>query len=334
MRKTSTWRRLLPTLAAVLALTHGLASAQSTGGGAADAYPLRSVRIVVPFAPGGALDTVARLVAQKLAERLGQPFVVENKPGASNIIGNDLVAKAPADGYTLLFAAAPIAMNQALGVKTPYDVQKDLTPISLVATSAVLVLVHPSTPYQTLQDIVKAAKASPNGLMYATAGVASMPHLVGEGWKVQSGANLVHVGYKGSTSALQDVIAGTVSVFLDGYIPSGTQVGLGKLRAIAYAAPKRSALLPDVPTTAEQGFPEMVGGAFFGLMAPANTPVTIIEKLNSQVREVLNQPDTRDRLIRQGYEIQGSTPAEYSTYIRQQIERWTPVVKAAGVKPE
>lgn len=340
MRKSATWKRLLTalvplaTVATLVALTHGLATAQTAGGSAVDTYPVRSVRVIVPFAPGGALDTVARLVSQKLAERLGQPFVVENKPGASNIIGNDLVAKAPADGYIVLFAAAPIAMNQVLGVKTPYDVQKDLTPISLVATAAVLVLVHPSTPYQTLQDIVKAAKASPNGLMYATAGVASMPHLVGEGWKVQSGANLIHVGYKGSTSALQDVMAGTMTVFLDGYIPSGTQVGLGKLRAIAYAAPKRSVLLPEVPTTAEQGFPEMIGGAFFGLMAPANTPAAIIEKLNSHVREVLNQPDVRDRLIRQGYEVHGSTPAEYSAYIRRQIERWTPVVKAAGVKAE
>lgn len=316
------------------AQTAGAANSAASNSATAEQYPTRSVRVVVPFAPGGALDTVARLVAQKLNERLGQPFVVENKPGAANIIGNDTVAKAAPDGYTLLFAAAPIAMNQVLGIKTPYDVQKDLAPISLVASGGVLILVHPSTPYKTLNDIVQAAKTSSNGLTYATAGVGSMPHLLGEGWKVKSGANLIHIGYKGSSPALQDVMAGTVTVLLDGYIPSGAQVANGKLRAIAYAAPTRSALLPDVPTTAEQGFPEMVGGGFFGLMAPANTPKAIIDKLYATVRDVLSQPEVRSRLISQGYEIHGTTPAQYSTYINQQIERWAPVVKAAGVKPE
>jgi tripartite-type tricarboxylate transporter receptor subunit TctC len=306
----------------------------STSTSSADGYPARTVRVVVPFAPGGALDTVARLVSQKLAERLGQPFVVENKPGAANMIGNDLVAKAAPDGYTLLFAAAPIALNQALGIKTPYDAQKDLAPISLVASGGVLVLVHPSTPYRTMQDIVQAAKASPNGLNYATAGVGSMPHLIGEGWKVQTGANLVHIGYKGSAQAMQDAVAGTVTVLLDGYIPSGAQVHAGKLRAIAYGAPTRSALLPDVPTTAEQGFPELVGGGFFGLMAPAATPQPIIDKLYAAVREVIRQPEVRERLIKQGYEVHGSTPTAYAAYIRREIERWTPVVKAAGIKPE
>jgi tripartite-type tricarboxylate transporter receptor subunit TctC len=277
---------------------------------------------------------VARLVSQKLGEKFSQPFVVENKPGAANIIGNDLVAKSPPDGCTLLFAAAPIALNQALGIKTPYDVQKDLTPISLVASGGVFVLVHPSTPYKTMQDIVEASKAAPGGLNYATAGVGSMPHLIGEGWRVKSGAKLVHVGYKGSAGALQDAVAGTVTVLLDGYIPSGAQVAAGKLRAIAYGAPQRSALLPNVPTTAEQGFPDLVGGGFFGLMAPAGTPKALIDKIAAGVKEVLAQPDVRERLIRQGYEVHGSTPAEYSAYIRREIERWTPVAKAAGIKPE
>lgn len=310
------------------------ALAQTPPAAGADACPGRSVRVVVPFAPGGALDTVARLVSQKLGEKLGQSFVVENKPGAANIIGNDLVAKSAPDGCTLLFAAAPIALNQALGIKTPYDVQKDLAPISLVASGGVLVLVHPSTPYKTMRDIAQASKANPAGLIYATAGVGSMPHLIGEGWKVQSGANLVHVGYKGSAQAMQDAVAGTVTVLLDGYIPSGAQVLAGKLRAIAYGAPNRSALLPNVPTTAEQGFPDLVGGGFFGLMAPAATPKPIIDKLSMSVREVLAQSDVRERLVRQGYEVHGSTPAEYAAYIRREVDRWTPVAKAAGIKPE
>ena len=323
------------TLAVVAAIVSAFApGAQAQTASAADTCPARTVRVVVPFAPGGALDTVVRLVSQKLGEKFNQPFVVENKPGAANIIGNDLVAKSPPDGCTLLFAAAPIALNQALGIKTPYDVQKDLTPISLVASGGVFVLVHPSTPYKTMQDIVEASKAAPGGLNYATAGVGSMPHLIGEGWRVKSGAKLVHVGYKGSAGALQDAVAGTVTVLLDGYIPSGAQVAAGKLRAIAYGAPQRSALLPNVPTTAEQGFPDLVGGGFFGLMAPAGTPKALIDKIAAGVKEVLAQPDVRERLIRQGYEVHGSTPAEYSAYIRREIERWTPVAKAAGIKPE
>jgi tripartite-type tricarboxylate transporter receptor subunit TctC len=198
----------------------------------------------------------------------------------------------------------------------------------------VLVLVHPSTPYKTMQDIIQAAKSNPAGLVYATAGVGSMPHLIGEGWRVQTGAKLIHVGYKGSSQAMQDAVAGNVTVLLDGYIPSGAQVHAGKLRAIAYGAPTRSAQLPNVPTTAEQGFPDLVGGGFFGLMAPAATPKPMIDKLAASVREVLAQPDVRDRLSRQGYEIHGSTPAEYSAFIRREIERWTPVVKAAGIKPD
>jgi tripartite-type tricarboxylate transporter receptor subunit TctC len=292
------------------------------------------VRVIVPFAPGGGTDIVARLMAPKLSERLGQSFVVENKPGAANMIGNDFVAKAAPDGYTLLFAAAPLALNQVLGLKTPYDVEKDLAPISLVATGGVLILVNPSTPYRTMQDIVEAAKASPNGLLYATAGVGSMPHLIGEGWKVETGTNLTHVGYKGSAGAMQAVLAGDVTVLLDAYSPSGIQAESGKLRAIAYAAPARSALMPNVPTTAEQGFPDLVGGGFFGLLAPAGTPQPIIDKIYAAVRDTLREPEVRERLIKQGYEIHGTTPAEYAAYIRQQIDRWTPVAKAAGVKPE
>ena len=325
-------KRILAALAAGAAALASPAHAQTAPAG--EACQARNVRVIVPFAPGGALDTVARLVSQKLGEKFGQPFVVENKPGAANMIGNDLVAKSAPDGCTLLFAAAPIALNQALGIKTPYDVQRDLTPISLVASGGVFVLVHPSTPYKTMQDIIQAAKADPAGLNYATAGVGSMPHLIGEGWRVQTGAKLVHVGYKGSAQAMQDAVAGTVTVLLDGYIPSGAQVLAGKLRAIAYGAPQRSPLLPNVPTTAEQGFPDLVGGGFFGLMAPAGTPKPLIDRLALGVKDVLAQPDVRERLIRQGYEVHGSTPAEYSAYIRREVERWTPVVKAAGIKPE
>jgi|SRR5687768_9612241 tripartite-type tricarboxylate transporter receptor subunit TctC len=310
------------------------ASAQAQGAGNTTDYPKRSVKVVVPYAPGGGLDTVARIVTQKLTELLGQPFVVENKPGAATIIGNDTVAKSAPDGYTLLFAAAPIAMNQVLGLKTPYDVQKDFAPISLVAGGGVVIFVHPSTPYKTMQDIVQAAKASPDGLFYGSAGVGSMPHLIGEYWKVESGANLTHVAFKGSSPAMQAAVAGDVKILLDAWIPSGSQIESGKLRPIAYAAPARSKLMPNVPTTAEQGFPNMVGGGFFGLMAPAGTPQPIIDKVSGAVRDITREGEVRDRLTNLGYDVHGTTPAEYAAYIRRQIERWTPIVKAADIKPE
>lgn len=334
-------KKALATILLLLAcLFFAPANVQAQGTAPADSsaaaldYPKRAVKVIVPFAPGGALDTVARLVSLRLTDRLGQPFVVENKPGAANIIGNDVVAKSAPDGYTLLFAAAPIAMNKVLGLKTPYDVDKDLTPISLVASGGVLFLVHPSTPYRTMKDIVEAAKASPDGFFYATAGVGSMPHLIGEYWKVESGASFTHVGFKGSSPAMQAAVAGDVKVLIDGYIPSGSQLESGRLRAIAYAAPARSALMPNVPTTAEQGYPNLVGGGFFGLMAPAGTPKPVIDKVYTAVRDMVREPEVRDRMIKLGYEVHGTTPAEYAAYIRKQIERWTPIAKAANIKPE
>jgi len=315
----------LPALAPLAPLAH----AQG-----ADAYPNRSVRVVVPFAPGGALDTVARLVAGKLAERLGQPFVVENKPGAANVIGNDTVAKAAPDGYTLLFAAAPLALNTALGMKLPYDPFTDFAPISLVATIPALIVTHPGTPYRTLKDVVDAARAKPGGLNYATAGVGSMPHLLGEALRTKAGVPLAHIGYKGAAPALQDAIAGTVPIFIDAYIPTGTQVVAGKLRAIAIASEKRSPVLPDVPTTAEQGYPELVGNGFYGLLAPAKTPPAIVEKLHAAVVDAVNKTDVRERLVQMGYDVPASTPAQYTAYVKREIDRWTPVVKAAGIRPE
>jgi tripartite-type tricarboxylate transporter receptor subunit TctC len=309
------------------------ATAAASGDAAAD-YPQRPVRVIVPFAPGGATDTVARQVAQRLGERLGQTFIVENKPGGANIIGNDTVAKAAPDGYTLLFAAAPLAMNKVLGLKTPYDPLKDFAPISLVASGGVLILAHPSSPYRTMKDIVEAAKATPDGLFYATAGVGSMPHLIGEYWKVESGVNLTHVGFKGSAPAVQAAVSGEVKVLIDGFTATINQIESGKLRPIAYAGRARSPLRPDVPTTAEQGFPQLVGGGFFGLLAPAGTPKPIIDKIHAEVKSIAGEADFRERNKKVGYEVHGTTPDEYAAYLREQIDRWTPIAKAANLKPE
>jgi tripartite-type tricarboxylate transporter receptor subunit TctC len=269
-----------------------------------------------------------------MSSRTSQTFVVENKAGSANIMGNDAVAKAKPDGYTLLFAAAPLALNTALGLKLPYDVVTDFAPISLVASVPMLIAVHPATPWRSLSDVIASSRSQAGGLSYATAGVGSMPHLLGESLRSSTGASLVHIGYKGAAPALQDVVAGVVPILIDAYVPSGSQVLAGRLRALAIAAPVRSAVLPDVPTTAEQGFPALVGEGFYGLLAPAGTPPAIIAKLHETLLKAMQQSDLKARLISQGYSVHASTPAEYASYLKNEISRWTPVVKAAGIKPE
>lgn len=315
---------------AVLAVTlaAGAAFAQ------AETYPTKPIRVIVPVVAGGALDNVARMLGSRMGERLGQTLVVENRPGAAGVIGMDAVAKSAPDAYTLLFAAAPIALNTALGMKLPYDVERDFAPISLVASIPGLIAVHPSTPYKSVQDLVDAAKSDPRGLSYAIANVGAITHLMGEALRYKTGANLVMVAYKGAGQAIQDAISGQVPVIFDAYIPTGVQVSAGKLRAIAIASNRRSPLLPDVATVVEQGFPELVGSGFYGMLAPGRTPRPIVEKLHAAVVASVNQTDVRERLLRQGYEVHASAPDEYTAFIRNEISRWTPVVKAAGIKVE
>jgi len=300
----------------------------------ADAYPQGAVRVVVPFAAGGATDVVARMLADKLAERLGQPFVIDNKAGAANVVGNQFVAKARPDGQTLLFAAAPLALNTALGMKLPYDPLKDFAPVSLVASTPIVIAVHPSRPWTTLKDIVVAAQAQPGGLSYATAGVGSMPHLLMESLRARSGAPLVHVGYKGAIPALQDALGGNVPLIADAYTPTGVQINAGKLRGIAVAARQRSPAMPQVATTAELGFPDLLGAGFYGLLAPAGTPATVIAKLHAAVTDAFRRSDIGERLVQQGYEVHASTPREYGDHLVREIQRWSATVSAAGVKAE
>jgi len=322
--------RSLAAALAVAALAAVVAPAPAAAQ-SADTYPSKPVRVIVPFAPGGALDTVARMVGQRLAERLGQPVIIENKPGAANVIGNEMVARAAPDGYTLLFAAAPIALNTALGMKLPYDVYKDFAPISLVASIPGIILANPASKYRTLQDIVDAARSTPGGLNVATAGAGSMPHLMLEGLAVKIGAKINHIGYKGSVPAMQDAMSGAIDLLFDAWIPSGTQVLAGRLRPIAVNSTVRSPLIPDVPTVVELGYPEIVGSAFFGMLAPAGTPPAIVNRLHAAVVASVRETDVADRLLKQGYEVHASTPQEYAAYIGREIERWSPVARAAGL---
>jgi tripartite-type tricarboxylate transporter receptor subunit TctC len=295
-------------------------------------WPTRSVRVVVPTAAGGALDQVARQLGQRLGERFGQSFVIDNRGGAAGVIGMDAVAKAAPDGYTVLFAAAPIALNTALGLNLPYDVERDFAPVSLVASIPSLVAVHPSRPERTLQEVIAAGRSA-GGFSMAVPNVGSVTHLTAEVLRARSGANFTVVAYRGAGQAIQDALSGQVNGFYDALVPTGAQVQGGRLRAIAIGSNQRSPMLPDVPTVVEQGMPELIASGFYGLLFPARTPPAIVARLQAAVTEALVEGgELRRTLIAQGYEVHATTPAEYTTFIRNEISRWTPVVRAAGIR--
>jgi tripartite-type tricarboxylate transporter receptor subunit TctC len=311
-----------------------LALARPAFAQAPEAWPARAVRIVVPTAAGGALDVTARLVAQRFTEKFGQSFVVENRGGAAGIVGMDAVAKAAPDGYTVLFAAAPIALNTALGMTLPYDVDRDFAPVSLVSSVPALAVVHPSRPERSLQDVIDSGKSS-RGFNMAVPIVGSVTHLMAEVLRAKSGPNFTVIPYRGAGQAVQDAVAGQVHGFYDALVPTGQQVRAGRLRAIALGSRQRNPLLPDVATVVEQGMPELIGSGFYGMLVPSQTSPVIVQRLHAAVVEALAEgTEARRTLISQGYEVHASTPAEYTAFIRNEIARWTPVVRSAGIKVE
>ncbi len=317
---------------AALALPALLAAPRAGAEGAA--WPSRTVRVVVPTVPGGALDTVARMLCQRLSDRFGQAFAVENRGGAAGIVGMDAVAKAPPDGHTLLFAAAPIALNTALGMTLPYDPLRDFAPVTLAASIPALAVVHPDTPHCTLADVVAAGR-TPGGFIMGVANAGAVTHLMAEVLRARSGPGFTVVTYRGAGQGIQDALAGRVQGFYDALVPTGQQVQAGRLRGIAIGSRHRSPLLPEVATVVEQGMPELLGSGFYGLLAPARTPEPVVRALHEAAGAVLAEGgETRRRLVELGYEVEATTPEGYAAYIRTEIERWTPVVRAAGIKVE
>lgn len=297
-------------------------------------YPTRPIRAVIPFAPGGALDTVARMVEPVASRVLGQALVLDNRPGAFNILGTDVVAKSQPDGQTLLFAAAPQAFNSALGLKLPYDPLRDFAYVSLVARIPALFIVHPSLPVRNLKELVEYGKKEPDGIQFATAGVGSMPHLLAEYFFRRAGVKSQHIGYKGSAPALQDLLGGQIKILVDAFVPSGPQILSGRVRGIAVASSRRSPVLPDVPTMAEGGFAGFEAYGFYGVAAPAGTPKPIIDKLNQAFVAAANDRAVRASLVASGYEVIASSPNEYRSFVQQQIAQWTPVVREAQIRVE
>jgi tripartite-type tricarboxylate transporter receptor subunit TctC len=313
------------TLGALFACIATVASAQS--------YPNRAIRLVVPFPAAGTTDILARAAAQKLTEAFGQSVVVDNRPGAAGNIGSDLVAKSAPDGYTLLMGTVGThAINPSLYSKMPYDHVKDFVPVVLVAGVPNVLVVNPALPVNSVADLIKLAKDKPGQINFASSGSGTSIHLSGELFKTMAGVDMTHVPYKGSSPALIDLIGGQVQLMFDNLPSALPQIKAGKLRAIAVTSMKRAPVLPDIPTINESGLPGFEASSWFGVLAPAGTPPSIVAKINAEVNKWLQSADAREKLLGQGAEAAGGSPEQFANYIRAESEKWAKVVKASGAK--
>jgi tripartite-type tricarboxylate transporter receptor subunit TctC len=299
------------------------------------AYPVKPIRLVVPFAPGGSTDTIARLIGQKLDEALGQQVIIDNRPGAGGNLGVDYVAKSAPDGYTLIFGhAGTFGFGPSLYAKLPYDPIRDFAPVALFAMVPNMLVVHPSLPANSVKELVALARARPGQLNYGSSGNGSASHLATEYFKLLSKTDITAIPYKGTGPLVTDLIAGQTSLTITGVPPLYPHVQSGRLRALAVGSVKRLPLLPSLPTIAEAGVPGYESSTWFGPLAPAKTPREIIVRLNVELMKMLQRPDVRARFAAEGIEALGSTPEEFGTYIKSEIERWSRVIKAAHVRPE
>ncbi len=300
----------------------------------AQAWPTKPIKIVAPYAAGGTNDIAARILAERLAQRLGQQAIVENKPGANTRIATDFVAKSAPDGYTLFFCAAPHSTNPALYGKLPYDTVKDFAPIAHAVTVPLFFLVPAASPARNVKDLIELGKKDPAYANIGSPGNGSAPHLAIELLNSVAGTNLAHIPYKGDAPALQDLLGGRLGASVDPVAPALPHIKAGKLRAIAIASPQRYSMLPDVQTLAEQGFKGADAFAWFGLLAPTGTPPEVIAKLNGEVNLALKQPEISEKLVGLGMTPVGGTPEQFGAFIRADIEKWGKLIHARGIKPD
>lgn len=298
----------------------------------AQTYPTKSVRLIVPYGPGGGADAMARLITPKVSEYLGQQVIVDNRGGAGSNIGNELAARAEADGYTLLLGAAALAINVTLYSKLAYDALKDFTPVALLASSPNLLVVHPSFPVKSVKELIALAKTSPGRVNYASGGAGTTPHLAAELFNVMAKVKLTHVPYKSAGPALIALVSGEVPLsFLPG-LTVLTQVNAGNLRALAITSAKRSTVLPDLPTVAESGLPGFEASQWYGVLVPDGTPATIVSTLNDALVKAIRLPDLQHRLLKQGSIPVGSTSDQFAEYLRSEIAKWRRVVTYSGAR--
>jgi tripartite-type tricarboxylate transporter receptor subunit TctC len=297
-------------------------------------YPSHPIKIVVPFGAGGPADVYSRVVAQHLSEVLKQPVVVEDRPGAGSIIGSDAVAKAPADGYTLLTISNTHTTNESLVPHKPFQLVRDFTPIAALNFSDLIMVIHPSVPAKDVKEFIALAKAKPGALNYASSGTGTPYHMAAELFKAMSGTDIVHVPHKASGEARNAVIGGHVQMMFDAITTMASNVKAGQVRALGTSASKRSTVLPDVPTIAEAGVPRYESTIWLGIVAPAGLPEAIAQKLNVEINKVLNRPDVQAAWAQQGAVPMIMSPAEFGTFVRADIEKWAGVVKAARLTPQ
>ena len=303
------------------------------GPAGAQTFPAKTIRMILPFPPGGPSDILGRALAQKLTEQLGHTVITDNRPGAGGNLGLELTAKAPPDGYTIVLSSPLIALSPSLYSKLNYE-QKDLAPVSLVALIQNVVLVHPSVPANNLKDLVQIARSSPGKLNYGSGGVGTTTHLAPELLMSMTKTKMVHVPYKGSGLALLGLISGQVDVLVMAVPAAEQQVKAGKARALAIVSEKRATPLPNVPTAKESGFDNFVVDIWYGILAPAGTPQNVVARLNTEINKALAAPDLKDRLLTAGIQPLGNTPDQFASFIRSETGRYAKVIKDAGIKPE
>jgi tripartite-type tricarboxylate transporter receptor subunit TctC len=314
-----------------LALSALILALVQTGPGFAE-YPERPIRLLVPFPPGGAVDIVARVISAKMAEQLGQNFVIENKSGAGGIVATDAVAKSTPDGYTLLMASPNLTINAALQPSLPYDAEKDLAPISVLAEVPEVLVSHPAAPFASFAEFIAYAKQNPGKLNYASAGIGTLPHVTMELLLRRAGVEVTHVPYRGAAPAMTDLLSGVVQIKLDTYATSNAQVAAGGLRMLGIATSHRSSLMPDTPTIAELGLPGFEGILWVGLMAPAGTPQAVIDRLVVASDKAAHDPAIIGRLQRDGVDPVGGTQAQFAALIARELPQWRELARVANIK--
>ncbi|HEX2390379.1 MAG TPA: tripartite tricarboxylate transporter substrate binding protein [Casimicrobiaceae bacterium] len=312
-------------LLAVVAMLAGV------GAGAQD-YPSRPVKIVVPFAAGGPADVYARFLAQRLQDAMGQPFVVEDRPGGGSVVGTDVVAKSPADGYTLLLMSNTHTVNESLMPQKPFQLMRDFTPVAPINYSDLVLVVNPSVPAKSLQELIAMAKAQPGKLNYASSGPGTPYHMAGELFKAMAGLDIVHVPYKESSGARTGVLGGQVEMMFDAVTVMNEHVKAGKVRALATSGKARSSVMPDVPTLAEAGVPGYEAVIWLGLIAPKNTPPAIVNRLNAEITKIVARPDVQAEWAKQGASAMSMTPAAFERYLADDIVKWERIVKVSGAR--